>query len=215
MTPRAQAMSDRFGACADQLEAVSGINRWASLIQWSIETAFGSQEFGNNPGNIESGPGVFAQFASLNDFALAASAVWHQTNFINNTYPNGFEPYRAAIAATDLRSGLLLIGQSPWDAGHYGRLECGAAGCSLVALLDSDFQGVEDVISQDTINRINAEYDGMFGDEATSAYAKLYWTRVRASVVQISGGTLTAAQAQELQEAHDAVLKIEAALKGA
>ncbi len=124
------------------------------------------------------------------------------------------EPYYSAIVA-NLRAGLP---RQQWGLYSTAATELHAWGTGSAWLLH-DFGPAPaiggDMISQDTINRINAQYDGMFGDPATNAYAKLYWQRVAAAVVQVGGGTLTPAQAQELQEAHDAVLKIEAALKGA
>ncbi len=185
--------------------AGTGIDPIVLEAQWANETAWGTAIFGNNLGNIRCSPTSFCLYATLDDFAQAAIAVWHQTAFINNAYPNGFEPFRAAAAAGTPAQALAAICASPWSSGHYG------------GSLDAFYQPLEvfDVLTPDEHNRLFAQYDGMFGDPATSAYAKLYWQRVAAAVVQVGGGSLTPAQAQELQEAHDAVLRIEAGLKGA
>lgn len=143
MTPTAQAFTDRFGSCADQVATGTGISRLALLVQWAVETALGAQVFGNNPGNIECGPGVFCQYPSLDAFAMAAIHVWRQTAYINSEYPNGFEPYRAACVGKSIRVQLLSIGASPWDAGKYGLAECGYSGCSLVTMWQTEFGGLD------------------------------------------------------------------------
>src|SRR5260370_1119568 len=122
------------------------------------------------------------------------------------------EPYYSAIVA-NLRAGLP---RQQWGLYSTAATELHAWGTGSAWLLQ-DFGPAPaiggDMISHATINRINAQYAGMVGDPATNAYAKLYWQRVAAAVVQVGGGTVRRARAQELQEAHDAVLKIEAALK--
>lgn len=141
ISSEASAFITRFGATADQVSGGTGISREALLIQWAVETGIGAQVYGNNPGNIECGPGVFCHFATLSDFALAAINVWKQTAFINNKYPNGFNPFRAACVGQPLYTQLRQIGASPWDAGNYGLVECGYDGCSLVTMWRKDFGG--------------------------------------------------------------------------
>ena len=147
LTPRAQAFANRFGATADRVASLTGFNRWAQLVQWAVETALGQQVFGNNPGNIRCSPTTFCQFATLEDFAVATANLWHSTSFINNKYPNGFEPFRAAAAGKPMRTQLLEIGNSPWDGGNYGEAACGFAGCSLVNMWQSEFGGIGDPVA--------------------------------------------------------------------
>ncbi len=151
LTPAAQAFADRFGATADHVAGGTGFNRWALLVQWAVETGTGSQVFGNNPGNIRCSPTSFCQYASLDDFAVAAINLWHSTTFINTKYPNGFEPFRAAAAGKPMRTQLLEIGQSPWDAGNYGAAQCGFAGCSLINVWLSEFGGIGDFVIQGVV----------------------------------------------------------------
>jgi hypothetical protein len=153
MTPQIRAFSDRFGATADTVAAGTGFNRWALLVQWAVETTNGTQVFGNNPGNIRCGPGVFCQYASLQDFARACIATWHSTD------PPPLDPWRAQAAGKTMREQLLAIGNSPWDAGRYGLKECGYAGCSLIQRWLADFDGIGDtyakgvvIMAADTIN---------------------------------------------------------------
>jgi hypothetical protein len=133
-----QAFIDRFGPTADKVAAGTGINRWALLVQWAVETAIGSAVFGNNPGNIRCGPSTFCNFATLDDFAAAAVATWH------STAPPPLEPWRAQAAGKAMRDQLLAIGGSPWDAGRYGLAACGYAGCSLIQMWLTEFDGIGD-----------------------------------------------------------------------
>lgn len=108
---------------ARAVEQGTGIEDVCLLAQWANETAWGTAWAGapNNLGNIRCSPTSFCQYASLDDFAVAAIEVWHETGFINNQYPNGFEPFRAAAARALSSAGVLdAIIASPWDAGHYG-----------------------------------------------------------------------------------------------
>lgn len=110
-----------YGPTADAVSHGTGIDPIALLAQWANETDWGSVVVGSNLGNIRCSPTSFCSYATLEDFAWAAIAVWHQTAFINNTYPNGFEPFRAAAAsAADIAAALAAIVASPWSSGHYG-----------------------------------------------------------------------------------------------
>lgn len=144
MTPRAQAFASAYGACADQVAAATGIDRWALLIQWSDETGFGTSFAGkNNLGNIRCLPSKpFCDYATLDDFANAASSLWQSTAYINASYPNGFNPYRLAAVGQPMTTQLSLIGASPWDAGHYAS-GCGYNGCDLIAIWHSDFDSID------------------------------------------------------------------------
>lgn len=139
MKAQTQAFITRFGPTADKVAAGTGFNRWALLVQWAVETAIGSQVFGNNPGNIRCGPGKFCQFATLDDFAATAIATWH------STAPPPLEPWRAQASGRAMRDQLLAIGGSPWDAGRYGLAECAYAGCSLVQMWLTEFDGLGDI----------------------------------------------------------------------
>lgn len=110
-----------YRPCADQVYAATGIDSLCLLAQWANETAWGQVVVGNNLGNIRCSSTSFCRYATLDDFAQAASAVWHQTAFINNEFPRGFEPFRAAAAAANNSDAVLAqIVASPWSAGHYG-----------------------------------------------------------------------------------------------
>jgi hypothetical protein len=63
---------------------------------------------GNNLGNIRCSPTTFCRYASLDDFAAACIATFH----------NGF--YGAVLAATTPKAQLAAIVASPWSSGHYG-----------------------------------------------------------------------------------------------
>ena len=120
MTP--EDFVDAYLPTAQEVHASTGIDPVCLLAQWANETAWGSAWAGapNNLGNIRCSPTSFCQYSTLNEFATAASVVWHQSDFINTQYPHGFEPFRATAAASDPAGALQAIIASPWDAGHYG-----------------------------------------------------------------------------------------------
>jgi hypothetical protein len=138
MTPQAQNFSDRFGNCADEVAAGTGLNRWALLVQWAVETGTGSQVFGNNLGNIRCSSTSFCQYASLDDFAQHAISVWH------SPWPPPIEPWRAAAAGQPMQTQLVAFGESPWDAGHYNN--GGGPGSSLIAVWQQEFGGIGDPV---------------------------------------------------------------------
>ena len=106
MTP--QQFNDSFRATATQVSDGTGIDPVALLAQWAAETAWGTQLFGNNLGNIRCSPTTFCQYATLSDFANACIAVFH----------SGL--YNAVLAATNAIDQLAAIVASPWAANHYG-----------------------------------------------------------------------------------------------
>jgi hypothetical protein len=97
-----------YRGCADEVSAGTGIDPIALLAQWANETAWGQAVFGNNLGNIRCSPSTFCRYPTLDDFALAAIAVFH----------NGL--YEPVLAADNAISQLEAIVASPWDSGHYG-----------------------------------------------------------------------------------------------
>lgn len=106
MTPSDFAATYR--PTADQVAAGTGIDPIALLSQWAAETAWGSVVVGNNLGNIRCSPTAFCQYATLNDFAIACIATFH----------NGL--FGPVLAATNAVDQLNAIVASPWSAGHYG-----------------------------------------------------------------------------------------------
>lgn len=195
MTPGASSFVANFGSVADQVAAGTGLSRWALLVQWANETSLGTQIFNrNNLGNIRCSPTTFCQYATLNDFANAAIATWH----------NG--SYTAALATSGqtVHNQLLAIGASPWDAGHYGLAECGYAGCALVALWQSNFDSVEDnprprrrvtiMATQDSINMFtrgvdNALWHNRFDGTAWSGWKSLGGGLGTADIIAMRGLT--------------------------
>lgn len=98
----------RFGDTARVVSAGTGIDPIVLLAQWANETAWGTQLAGNNLGNIRCSPTTFCRYATLDDFAAACIATFH----------NGF--YGAVLAATTAQDQLAAIVASPWSSGHYG-----------------------------------------------------------------------------------------------
>src|SRR5216683_5214178 len=86
----------------------TGIDSAVLLAQWANETAFGTVVVGNNLGNIRCSPTTFCTYATLDDFATACIATFH----------NGF--YDAVLAATTPAAQLAALVASPWSGGHYG-----------------------------------------------------------------------------------------------
>lgn len=106
MTPAQFATAYRF--TAQEVSLGTGIDPMVLLAQWANETAWGSVVVGNNLGNIRCSPTTFCRYASLDEFARACVATFH----------NGF--YSAVLAAKTAADQLAAIVASPWDAGHYG-----------------------------------------------------------------------------------------------
>lgn len=129
MSGRADAFTADYGWVADLVAGGTGIDRTALLIQWAVETAFGTEVNNrNNLGNIRClveypCSGGFTQFPNLPAFASAAVATWR----------NGYYPDVLAAAGQPLDVQLRAIGASPWDAGHYN--DGGGPGSSLLAIM--------------------------------------------------------------------------------
>jgi Mannosyl-glycoprotein endo-beta-N-acetylglucosaminidase len=106
MTP-----ADFAAAYRDTAEKVSrgtGIDPMVLLAQWANETAWGTVVVGNNLGNIRCSPTTFCSYATLDAFAQACIATFH----------NGY--YDAVLAATTAEAQLAAIVASPWSSAHYG-----------------------------------------------------------------------------------------------
>jgi hypothetical protein len=106
MTPAQFAA--RYRATAGTVSAGTGIDPMVLLAQWANETAWGTVVAGNNLGNIRCSPTTFCRYATLDDFAAACVATFH----------NGF--YGAVLAAGTAEAQLAAICASPWSSGHYG-----------------------------------------------------------------------------------------------
>jgi hypothetical protein len=106
MTPDAFAAAYR--ATAEEVAAGTGIDPIALLTQWAAETAWGTVVIGFNLGNIRCSATTFCRYSSLDEFAAACVATFH----------NGF--YNPVLAADNAVAQLAAIVQSPWSADHYG-----------------------------------------------------------------------------------------------
>lgn len=106
MTPADFAAAYR--ATAELVSQGTGIDDVVLLAQWANETAWGTQVFGNNLGNIRCSPTTFCRYASLDDFANACIATFH----------NGL--YQPVLAAATAEAQLAAIVASPWSSNHYG-----------------------------------------------------------------------------------------------
>jgi hypothetical protein len=106
MTPANFAAA--YGATARAVSDGTGIDSAVLLAQWANETAWGTIVVGNNLGNIRCSPTTFCKYATLQDFAAACVATFH----------NGL--YGPVLAAKTPQAQLAAIVASPWSAGHYG-----------------------------------------------------------------------------------------------
>lgn len=106
MTP--QAFAATYGSTARAVSDGTGIDSAVLLAQWANETAWGTAVFANNLGNIRCSPTTFCQYATLQDFAAACIATFH----------NGL--YGPVLAATTADAQLAALVASPWSSGHYG-----------------------------------------------------------------------------------------------
>jgi hypothetical protein len=106
MTPA--QFAGAYNATAHSVGRGTGIDNVVLLAQWANETAWGTVVVGNNLGNIRCSPTSFCHYASLDDFAAACIATFH----------NGL--YGPVLAATTARAQLAAIVASPWSSGHYG-----------------------------------------------------------------------------------------------
>lgn len=106
MTPAQFASA--YGTVARTVSDGTGIDSAVLLAQWANETAWGTAVAGNNLGNIRCSPTSFCRYATLDDFAAACTATFH----------DGF--YNAVLAAATPEAQLAAIVASPWSSGHYG-----------------------------------------------------------------------------------------------
>src|SRR2546423_14520360 len=86
----------------------TGIDNVGLLAQWANETAWGTVVVGNNLGNIRCSPTTFCRYATLDDFAAACIATFH----------NG--SYNSVLAAKTAEAQLAALVASPWSSSHYG-----------------------------------------------------------------------------------------------
>jgi len=106
MTPAQFAAT--YGATARVVSDGTGIDNVVLLAQWANETAWGTVVVGNNLGNIRCSPTTFCRYATLDDFAAACIATFH----------NG--SYNAVLAAKTAEAQLAALVASPWSSSHYG-----------------------------------------------------------------------------------------------
>jgi hypothetical protein len=106
MTPAEFASAYR--STAQLVSGGTGIDDVVLLAQWANETAWGAVVVGNNLGNIRCSPTSFCRYASLDDFATACIATFH----------NGF--YTGVLGATTPEAQLAALVASPWSSSHYG-----------------------------------------------------------------------------------------------
>ena len=97
-----------YGGTAQVVSSGTGIDNVVLMAQWANETAWGTVVVGNNLGNIRCSPTTFCSYASLDDFASACIATFH----------NGF--YDAVLSATTAEAQLAALVASPWSSNHYG-----------------------------------------------------------------------------------------------
>lgn len=106
MTPKDFAAAYRDTAA--KVSAGTGLDNVVLEAQWANETAWGTVVVGNNLGNIRCSPTSFCRYASLDEFASACIATFH----------NGF--YDAVLAAQGPQAQLAALVASPWSSSHYG-----------------------------------------------------------------------------------------------
>ena len=195
MTPRAQAFAATWGSAADAVSRGTGINPTALLIQWAVETAFGSAVNNrNNPGNIRCVAlypclNGFAQFPSVGDFQLTATSTWN----------NG---YYGAVLVTASTGGsidqqLVAIGESPWDAGHYNN--GGGPGSSLLAIAPEfgvDDVGLENYPGDQLAGQTSGGGEAAFFDRFNALYHLVNDLESKVGALQAS---VTALEASKLQ----------------
>ena len=127
MTP--QEFVHAYLPTAQSVAAGTGLDEVLFLAQWAHETG---RLFNPEPGwagapfnlaNIRSGPGSFAHYSSLAEFADAE--IWT----LHNSRPNLNQPVSStnnyywpvlATAGKSIEVQIAALGASPWDAGHYG-----------------------------------------------------------------------------------------------
>ncbi len=103
---------------ARQVQATYGLNAWAILTQWALETGWGTSALylqGHNFAGVKitdprTGELVFGQWGT---YAEGLSA------YIN-TLGLGYYVAVRATAGQPVTTTLAAFGNSPWDAGHYG-----------------------------------------------------------------------------------------------
>ena len=139
------------------VESQTGIWRSALLCQWAVETAWGSAIYNaNNLGNIRCSPTTFCQYSSLSEFCDAAIATWHNGNYSAVLY--------GAPISTPSET-MVLIGQSPWDAGHYNNGE-GPGSSLLAAYKELPMANTVGDLAQEWLSDVNARQASFLGIES-------------------------------------------------
>jgi hypothetical protein len=181
-----------FRPCADQVATGTNIDPIALLAQWANETAWGTVVVGNNLGNIRDTPTSFARYPSLDAFAAACIATYH----------NGFYP--GVLAATNAVDQLAAICASPWSSGHYGgslqAYYSPLEGFELTPLQDARLINIERCLLGEP-PLAGVDYLGLSRiDTQTFADLQAQLAGLQKAVAAIPGGGLTLAQAQELTD---------------
>ncbi len=121
------------GGYADQAAKETGLNRWAILTQWALETGWGAPNstFGWNNlagiiyhGEYEDANG-FTRYPSLSAFVQDYVAVLRQPNM----------HVILTSAGKSIADQLVAFGESPWAGSHYNNGH--GPGSSLIALYDA------------------------------------------------------------------------------
>lgn len=103
---------------ARQVQAATGIDAWAVVTQWALETGSGSSEAftaGHNPAGLET-RNVKLDAYVLNTYPSIQAGVTDYIAYLQNgNYANVLATAGQPVTAT-----LYALGKSPWSSSHYG-----------------------------------------------------------------------------------------------
>ncbi len=103
---------------ARQVQAARGIDAWAVITQWALETGNGSSALflgGHNPAGM-TGPDPRTGDTTFKTYPSLQAGVTDYIAFLGLGYYTGI----LATAGQPVPAVLAAMGQSLWDAGHYG-----------------------------------------------------------------------------------------------
>lgn len=217
MDASAEAANARFQQASQQASATYGVKLDGSLLQWVDEQdaawANGATGRGGRGDNLDS------------------ISIEHEDdgNYNGPRTPQLYAASAALVREVCLRYGI------PIDRQHIiGHRECDYAQTACPDALDVEgivaaaAAGGKVVLGQDDVNAVASAVadqlnQGAIGQLVTelaqevinAVQVKPTGLTARLAALAPAAGTLTAAQAQLLQDAHDAIARVEAALKGA
>jgi|SRR5215467_5030062 len=148
MTP--QQFVATYLVTALEVKAGTGLDETTLLAQWADETAWSTSWAGApfNLGNIRCSPTTFCRYSSLDEFAGACVATFH----------NGFYQNVLATAGQSIESQIAALGASPWSAGHYN--SGGGPGSALIPFAEAI------CMFNDTDRAVlNQVHQGLFGQD--------------------------------------------------